>query len=89
MSDNLTDGQLRALRNLADKHAGNITAFVNIADVRQLTELGLASRSRQGWDITDAGLARLAGADPSGQDGRSSATDLHLVQGDEGDGEQT
>lgn len=27
MSDSLTDGQLHALRNLADKRAGNITAF--------------------------------------------------------------
>lgn len=48
MSDNLTDGQLRALRNLADKRAGNITAFVNIADARHLTELGLATCGRQG-----------------------------------------
>jgi hypothetical protein len=62
MSDDLTDGQLHALRNLADKRAGNITAFVNIADARQLTELGLAIRSRQGWDITAAGLERLAAA---------------------------
>jgi hypothetical protein len=87
MSDSLTDGQLHALRNLADKRAGNITAFVNIADARILTELGLAARSRQGWDITAAGLARLAVADGSSPDHPSTATDLHLVQGEEGDPE--
>ena len=65
----LTDGQLHALRNLAEKRAGNETAFLRIADAQQLTELGLASRSRQGWDITPAGgayLNRLDGAAPSG-----------------------
>jgi hypothetical protein len=87
MSDSLTNGQLHALRNLADKHAGNITAFVNIADARLLTELGLAARSRQGWDITAAGLARLAVVDGSSHDHGSSATDLHLVRGEEGDAE--
>lgn len=76
----LTDGQLHALRNLAHKHAGNITAFVNIADARHLTELGLAIRTRQGWDITDAGLARLAAADGSSHD--HGSTDLHLVGGE-------
>lgn len=76
----LTDGQLHALRNLADKHAGNITAFLNIADARHLTELGLAVRTRQGWDITDAGLARLAVADGSSHD--HGSTDLHLVGGE-------
>jgi hypothetical protein len=76
----LTDGQLHALRNLGDKHAGNLTAFVNIADARHLTELGLAIRTRQGWDITDAGLARLALADGSSHD---APTDLHLVRGQE------
>jgi hypothetical protein len=77
----LTDGQLHALRNLGDKHAGNLTAFVNIADARHLTELGLAIRTRQGWDITDAGLARLALADGSSHD--HAPTDLHLVRGQE------
>jgi hypothetical protein len=55
----LTDGQLHALRNLAEKRAGNATPFLRIADAQQLTELGLASRSRQGWDITPAGGAYL------------------------------
>ena len=58
--DDLSPGQLDALRNLASKGAGNETAFVNIADARALTELGLAMRSRQGWDITPAGAAYLA-----------------------------
>lgn len=62
--DDLTDGQLDALRNLARKRAGEAVAFVNIADARALVDLGLAQRSREGWDITAAGsalLARLAG----------------------------
>lgn len=66
---NLTDGELRALRNLADKRNGNVTAFLNIADAQHLTELGLAARSHQGWDITPAGTAHLvsAGAPPPDQ----------------------
>lgn len=58
--DDLSPGQLHALRNLAHKRAGHTTAFVNIADARTLTDLGLAARSHQGWDITDAGAAYLA-----------------------------
>jgi len=57
--DALTDGQLRALRNLSAKRDGSVTAFLNISDAQHLTELGLASRSRQGWDITAAGSAYL------------------------------
>ena len=60
----LSDAELRALRNLAQKSTGTLTAFLNIADAQRLTELGLASRSRQGWDITPAGLAHLARLDP-------------------------
>ena len=56
----LTTGELAALRNLSDKRGGNVTPFLRIADAQQLTELGLASRSRQGWDITIAGMAYLA-----------------------------
>lgn len=55
----LTEGELLALRNLSEKHAGNVTPFLRIADAQQLVELGLASRSRQGWDITAAGSAFL------------------------------
>ena len=64
--DALTEGQVRALRNLADKREGNVTAFLRIADAQQLTELGLAMRSRQGWDITAAGSAYLNRIDLSG-----------------------
>ena len=62
--DDLTDGQLNALQNLAVKRAGGAVPFVNIAHARALTERGLAERSREGWDITSEGsalLARLAG----------------------------
>jgi hypothetical protein len=56
----LTQTELSALRNLAAKSGGAVTAFLNIADAQHLTELGLASRSRQGWDITPLGSAYLA-----------------------------
>lgn len=56
----LTEGQLHALRNLAEKRDGAVTAFVNIADAQALTALGLARRSQQGWDLTPAGAAHLA-----------------------------
>ena len=77
--DGLTDRELHALRNLADKQAGSITAFLNIADARRLTELGLATRSRQGWDITPAGIAILAVADRSTHDPGGEWPDLHIV----------
>lgn len=59
MSD-LTSGQLDALRDLARKKAGEAVPFVNIAAARALTDLGLAERSQEGWDITPAGAAALA-----------------------------
>jgi hypothetical protein len=62
--DDLTESQLHALRNLARKRTGESVPFVKIADARALTELGLAERSREGWDITGEGsalLARLSG----------------------------
>jgi hypothetical protein len=58
--DDLTSGQLHALHTLAHKQAGQVVPFVNISDARVLTELGLASRSREGWDITAEGSALLA-----------------------------
>ena len=58
--NNLSPGELEALRNLSEKHGGASTGFINIADAQRLTELGLAIRSRQGWDITDEGAALLA-----------------------------
>ncbi|MBU1377595.1 MAG: hypothetical protein KKE02_10535 [Alphaproteobacteria bacterium] len=62
----LTEGQLDALRNLGRKSGGDVTAFVNISDCQHLTELGFASRSRQGWDITTGGSAYLARLDAGG-----------------------
>ncbi|HEX2816175.1 MAG TPA: hypothetical protein VHN39_07265 [Phenylobacterium sp.] len=56
----LTDAQLNALQNLARKKAGDDAPFINISAARALTELGLAERSREGWDITPEGSAELA-----------------------------
>ena len=58
--DDLTSGQIEALRDVARKRDGESVPFVNIADARALTELGMAERSREGWDITPAGAALLA-----------------------------
>lgn len=58
--DDLTSAQLDALRELARKKAGDAVPFVNIASARALTDLGLAERSQEGWDITPAGSAVLA-----------------------------
>ena len=57
----LTPGELETLRNLGRKKSGEAAPFVNIRDARALTDLGLADRSREGWDITPAGLGVLAG----------------------------
>lgn len=81
----LTDGEMRALRNLAEKQTGVVTAFVNIADAQRLTELGLATRGRQGWDLSGAGAAYLAGIDGD-RAGAGLVTPLKVVsQADEGD----
>ncbi len=58
--DDLTSGQIEALRDLSRKRDGEPVPFVNIADAQTLTELGLAERSREGWNITPAGAALLA-----------------------------
>lgn len=58
--DELSESELHALRILAEKKAGNAIPFINIAAARRLTELGLASRSHEGWDITPEGGAVLA-----------------------------
>ncbi len=55
----LSAGQLTALRNLASKQAGGDVDWINIADARALTGLGLAERSREGWKITPAGVEAL------------------------------
>lgn len=66
--DDLSGDELEALRDMARKQAGESVPFVNIASARKLSDLGLAERSQEGWDITAAGsafLARLSGP-PSG-----------------------
>jgi len=64
--DDLTPSQLNALQNLSRKKTGEEAPFVNIGAARALTELGLAERSREGWDITPAGAALLARLSPLG-----------------------
>ncbi len=62
--DDLTDGQLHALRGLARKKAGEQVPFVNIAAARALTDLGLAERNGEGWNITPQGAAWLTRRGP-------------------------
>ncbi len=57
----ISDQQLAALHNLADKQAGQDVDWINISDARALTELGLARRNRGGWEITPEGLAMVKG----------------------------
>jgi hypothetical protein len=83
--ETLTDGEVLALRNLAEKQTGVVTSFVNIADARRLTELGLATRGRQGWDISSAGAAYLAAADGDGADTISVTAPRLVGGGGEGD----
>ncbi len=63
----ITPKELCALHNLADKQAGEDVNWINIADARALTELGLARRTREGWEITAEGLAMVNGGPISGQ----------------------
>ncbi|MFL5298507.1 MAG: hypothetical protein ACJ798_19180 [Phenylobacterium sp.] len=60
MTHDLTDLQLHTLHLLARKQAGEAVAFVNIAAARALSDLGLAARSHEGWDITPKGNSELA-----------------------------
>jgi hypothetical protein len=59
-TEDLTEVELRTLALLAEKGAGGAVPFVNIAAARALSDLGLASRSAEGWDITPKGSAELA-----------------------------
>ena len=63
----LSDGQLTALRNLAVKQGGGDVDWINIGDARALTELGLAERNREGWNITPAGKSLLEQQDRAPQ----------------------
>jgi hypothetical protein len=60
----LSGGQLAALRNLKRKQAQLEVDWISIADARALTELGLAQRNREGWNITVAGIEVLAALEP-------------------------
>ena len=53
--------QVEALRNLSRKKTGATVGWMAIAPARELTALGLAVRSRCGWQITSAGEAALNG----------------------------
>lgn len=57
----ISNKELAALHNLADKQAGQDVDWINIADARALTELGYARRNRGGWEITPEGLALVKG----------------------------
>jgi hypothetical protein len=57
----ISEKELAALHNLADKQAGKEVNWINIADARALTELGLARRNRGGWEITQEGLTVVRG----------------------------
>jgi len=60
----LSAGQAAALENLRRKQSGETVDWINIADARALTELGMAERTREGWVITAAGIALLASRKP-------------------------
>ena len=62
----LSGHQLEALRNLLSKKAGAPVDWIAIAAARELTELGFALRTRNGWRITSAGEALLDLHRPAG-----------------------
>ena len=55
----LSPGQLDTLTNLSRKKAGETVGWVAIAEARELCEMGLAARTRSGWEITASGEAAL------------------------------
>ena len=63
----LSADELQALRNLSKKQGGEDVEFINIADARALTELGLAVRTQQGWVITAAGAQLLNNGEDEAQ----------------------
>jgi len=58
-TDTLSEIQLSALRNLAERQPGQDSNFVNIAAAQRLTSLGLARHGGGGWEITPLGRNRL------------------------------
>ncbi len=71
----LSDGQLAALRNLAEKKAGGDVGYISITDARSLTDLGLAERNRAGWQITVDGEVALRACEASAQDDEARTQD--------------
>lgn len=71
----LSPTQLKALRNLARKHAGDEVDWISIADARALTALGLAARNPGGWHISAEGIVALAAADAAEGSPRSGEPD--------------
>lgn len=61
----LSPSQLVALRNLARKRAGKQVDWIRISEAIALTDMGLATRGREGWNITPAGLEALEALDPT------------------------
>lgn len=55
----ISEKEMAALQNLADKQGGKDVDWINIADARALTEQGLARRTGGGWEITPLGVATL------------------------------
>ncbi len=72
----LTPRQMTALSNLARKQAGEDVNWINISDAQTLTDLGLATRGREGWAITAAGLAVLKAEPPA----KPHSADLHRLR---------
>ncbi len=58
-TSDLSDGQFRALLNLAERQPGQTSNFVNIAAAQALTRLGLARHGGGGWEITPLGRNHL------------------------------
>jgi hypothetical protein len=57
---NLPEDQLKALRNLSRKQAGEEVDWISISCARALTDLGYAERNAGGWEISSQGSALLA-----------------------------
>jgi len=55
----LPEPQRNALENLERKRQGEDVPYINIASARVLTDLGLADRKAQGWEITTEGSKLL------------------------------
>ena len=62
----ISRSQFAALTNLAAKQAGQDVGWINISDAEALTSLGLARRSRVGWEITLDGAFYMKDQPPIG-----------------------